>query len=118
MKNLIFQSNLSLEEIDKNFENIDLTKALEESLQEVKNYKYGKAHPNTIERKRSLPNIDVASLRLKLNMTQREIAFILGVSIRTVESWESGRTNPTPTAKNLLFLINDNPLLINKLAMM
>ena len=48
-------------------------------------------------------------------MTQKSFAAVLGVSCRTVEAWESGKSNPTPTAKKLMFLIQEDHTLIQKL---
>ncbi len=62
-----------------------------------------------------MPNIDVAQLRQSLNMTQKIFASVLGVSTRTVEAWEIGKTTPTPTAKKLMMLINTDHTLIDKL---
>ena len=57
----------------------------------------------------------MAEIRASLDMTQRNFAAMLGVSSRTVESWEAGRTTPTPTAKNLLYLIREDHRLALKL---
>ena len=48
-------------------------------------------------------------------MSQKDFASILGVSTRTVESWEIGRSNPSPTAKNLIYLISQDYKLVAKL---
>ena len=56
----------------------------------------GKASVETIVRKRSLPDVYEA----------------LGVSKRTVEAWETGRSTPSPTAKNLIYLISQKPDLV------
>jgi len=110
-----FKSTLSEEEIAKNFENIDFFNGIMSGLEEALAYEKGTAKAETVARKRNLPNIDSAELRKSLNMTQKEFAHILGVSSRTVESWEIGRSTPSPTAKNLLFLIKKNPTLVAEL---
>ncbi len=48
-------------------------------------------------------------------MTQKMFASVLGVSCRTVEAWECGKSNPTPTAKKLIYLISENHSLTEKL---
>ena len=48
-------------------------------------------------------------------MTQKAFASVLGVSPRTVEAWEAGRTEPTPTAKKLIYLIEQDNSLVQKL---
>ena len=86
-----------------------------DGLQEALKYKRGKAAADTIARKRALPSVDVAEIRANLSMTQRAFAEKLGVSRRTVEAWESGKSTPTPTAKKLMFLIQEDNSLIQKL---
>jgi len=112
---LVFNSNLSQAEIDNNFRNVDFFSGIMEGLTEVLAYEQGKAKAATFARKRELPNINVAELRKKNNMSQKDFAKILGVSTRTVEAWESGRNNPSPTARNLLYLISLDCTLIAKL---
>ncbi len=45
-------------------------------------------------------------------MTQKAFANVLGVSKRTVEAWEAGRNTPSPTAKNLIYLISQKTDLV------
>ena len=115
MEDLKFTSTLSEEEIAKNFEGIDFFSGIMAGLEEALAYEKGTAKAATIARKNSLPEVDSAALRKSLNMTQRQFAHVIGVSPRTVESWEIGRSTPSPTAKNLLFLIQKNPSLVAEL---
>ena len=110
-----FQSSLSIEEIEDNFKDFDFFEGLKEGLTEALAYEKGKASSETFSRKSSLPKVDVAKTRTSLNMTQRTFAALLGVSCRTVEAWECGKSNPTPTAKKLIFLIHNDPSLVEKL---
>lgn len=112
---LVFNSNLSQQEIDNNFRNVDFFSGLMEGLTEALAYEQGSAKAATVARKRELPNINVAELRKKNNLSQKAFAEILGVSPRTVEAWETGRSNPTPTARKLLYLISLDYTLIAKL---
>lgn len=52
---------------------------------------------------------DIKSIRIKANMTQRVFAAVVGVSIKTVEAWEGGRSKPDGAARRLLGLIDNNP---------
>lgn len=115
MDKITFKSTLNNEEINKNFENIDLFTGIMSGLEEVLAYEKGFAKAATIVRKNNLPDVDFRSLRKALNLTQKEFAHILGVSPRTIESWEIGRSNPSPTAKKLIFLISKSPSLIDEL---
>jgi putative transcriptional regulator len=110
-----FESSLSMEEIEENFKNVDFFSGLMDGLQEALAYSQGSAKAETFARKRSLPDVNVAQLRKSLSMTQRSFADILGVSCRTVEAWESGKTTPTPTARKLMGLIQDDHGLVQKL---
>lgn len=58
---------------------------------------------------------DVARARKDLNMSQRTLAFTLGVSTRTVEAWEAGRNEPSGAARNLLYLIDKDHTLVDRL---
>jgi len=48
---------------------------------------------------------DVKSIRHMLNLTQRSFALLMGVSIKTIEAWESGRNEPSGTAQRMLSLL-------------
>jgi len=115
MKDLEFTSTLSNEEIEANFKNIDFFSGIMAGLEEALAYEKGTAKADTIARKLSLPDVNVADERKKLNMTQKSFASILGVSKRTVESWEAGKSIPSPTARNLIFLISQDHSLVEKL---
>lgn len=114
-KELRFESALTAEEIEANFEGFDFFAELKTSLEEAVAFEQGKAKQETLIRKRSLPNVNVAEVRESLSMTQKAFASVLGVSRRTVEAWESGKSNPTPTAKKLMHLIQQNPQLVEQL---
>ncbi len=115
MPDLVFQSSLTTDEIEENFKDIDFFSGIMEGLQEALAYEKGTATAATFARKRSLPDVDVAEIRKSLSMTQRVFADMLGVSTRTVESWECGKTTPTPTAKKLMYLIREDHTIVQKL---
>lgn len=115
MADATFKSTLSMEEIEKNFAGMDFFSDLMGGLEEALAYSKGKASAETFARKRSLPTVNVAMMRESLGMTQKAFASILGVSCRTVEAWESGKSTPTPTAKKLMYLIQEDRSLIEKL---
>lgn len=115
MPELRFESSLSMEEIENNFKNVDFFSGIMDGLDEALAYTRGKAAAETLARKSSLPVINVAEIRAALSMTQKAFAEILGVSCRTVEAWESGKSTPAPTAKKLMFLIQEDHSLVQKL---
>ena len=114
-KDLIFKSKLSMEEIEDNFKDYDYYENIKASLEEVLAYEKGNPSPGTFSRKRSLPEVDVKAERESLAMTQKSFAAVIGVSTRTVEAWESGRSTPSPTAKNLMYLISQDHSLVERL---
>ena len=69
-----------------------LFNGIRKGLEEALAYEKGKASAETIARKRSLPDVDVKAERESLDMTQKAFVNVLGVSRRTVESWETGRS--------------------------
>ena len=115
MADIILKSKLSNEEIEKNFKDTDFFGGIMSGLEEALAYEKGTAKAATYARKRSLPKINVAKTRKDLKLTQKSFAAVIGVSPRTVEAWESGKTTPGPTAKNLIYLISEDPSLVSKL---
>ncbi len=115
MQELRFKSSLSMEEIEDNFKNIDFFSGIMDGLNEALAYEKGKASAETFARKQSLPDVNVSKIRISLSMTQKSFASVLGVSCRTVEAWECGKSNPTPTARKLIYLIEQDPSLVDKL---
>ena len=118
MSDLVIETNLTEEEMEAAEQTIseaDLLAGLQSTLEEINEWQRGKDVPGLVIRERSLPDVDAAEVRKSLSMTQRAFASILGVSCRTVEAWESGRSNPTPTARKLLYLIQEDHSLVAKL---
>lgn len=115
MGDLRLETPLSMEEIEANFKDFDLFSNIEEGLKAALAYQRGEEVPGLVVHERSLPDVDAAEVRKSLSLTQRAFAAILGVSCRTVEAWESGRSNPAPTAKKLMYLIREDPTLVSKL---
>lgn len=115
MSEIRFKSSLSIEEIEENFKNIDFFSGIMDGLNEALAYEKGKASAETFARKKSLPSVNVLEVRNSLSMTQKAFANVLGVSCRTVEAWECGKSTPTPTAKKLIYLIQQDNSLVDRL---
>ena len=84
---------------------------LQEGLNQAIDYAEGKGSAQvityTIEPVRELDKDQIRQVRMNANMTQKVFADYLGVSIKTVEAWERGRTHPTGPAYRLMgFLAN------------
>lgn len=58
---------------------------------------------------------EIATLRRNLNISQRGLATAIGVSPRTVEAWEAGKSTPSGVAMRMLYLINADNSLVDKL---
>lgn len=58
--------------------------------------------------------IDVARIRGKVNMSQRQFAAHFGVSVRTVQEWEQGRAVPSGPARTLLIVIDREPKAVRR----
>ena len=59
---------------------------------------------------------DVTKLRKDLNLSQKGLALVIGVSPRTVESWEAGKSIPSGVATRMLYLIEADNSLVDRLA--
>lgn len=115
MDELVLETSLTPEEIEENFKDFDLFSSLKAGLEDALAYQRGEEVPGLVVHERTLPDVDAAEVRKDLSLTQRAFAAILGVSCRTVEAWESGRSNPTPTARKLMYLIQEDHSLVQKL---
>jgi putative transcriptional regulator len=56
------------------------------------------------------------SARQSVNLTQKEFASLLNVSLDSVQDWEQGRRSPRGAAKTLLRVAADYPEVLEKLA--
>lgn len=115
MDDLHLETPLSMEEVEENFKDFDLFSSMEEGLEAALAHHRGEEVPGLIVHERTMPDVDAAEVRKSLSLTQRAFASILGVSCRTVEAWESGRSSPTLMARKLMYLIQDDHSLIQKL---
>ena len=86
---------------------------LQEGLLQAIDYASGKGTARTvtyiIEPVIELNKDQIREIRMNAKMTQRVFADYLGVSVKTVEAWERGRTHPTGPAYRLMsFLAQDS----------
>lgn len=52
---------------------------------------------------------DLKTMREQLNLSQRELAVLLGISIDTLQNWEQGRRKPRGAAKILIRVAEKHP---------
>ena len=90
---------------------------LKESLEQAVDYTKGdKSRCRTVVRETPIPAYkadDVARTRKELKLSQRGLATALGVSPRTVESWEAGKNAPSGAAQRLLYLFECAKVLLH-----
>ena len=53
-------------------------------------------------------NVEIRNIRMNAGMTQTVLANYMGVSKKTVEAWECGRTHPTGPAYRLLSILKSD----------
>ena len=87
------------------------------SLNELKDHAEGKS-TGIIVHRRTSPNVvdvpdftaqEIKEIRLAANMSQRIFAACIGVSTKSVEAWEGGRSRPDGAARRILGLMKINP---------
>jgi putative transcriptional regulator len=52
---------------------------------------------------------DIKAIREKFQKSQREFAYMIGVSVATLQNWEQGRRKPEGPARALLRVAAKNP---------
>jgi len=57
---------------------------------------------------------DVKAIRIRLCMTQRLFAEALGVSVKTIESWEAGTNRPSGSSCRILEMLEKDNNLFEK----
>ena len=88
--------------------------SIAQGLREAIAYERGEldARAVRITRRFSAPPVwsadEIKRLRLSIPMTQRAFADFMGVSVKTVESWESGRNHPGGSAARLMQVISSS----------
>nr|DAQ86948.1 MAG TPA: putative transcriptional regulator [Caudoviricetes sp.] len=58
--------------------------------------------------------LEIKIIRQSTGLTQKKFACFIGVSVKTVEAWESGRNHPDGAACRLLALTKKDPLFPQK----
>ena len=85
----------------------DLKEGLREAIAFAKGEGPGRVTRFEIEPVVSYTKDQIRQIRKNANMTQSVFALYMGVSIKTVEAWESGRTHPTGPACRLMTILSE-----------
>jgi putative transcriptional regulator len=56
----------------------------------------------------------IKGIRQKFNLTQKLFAYVMGVSIKTIEAWESGRNAPSGAALRMLEILDQDEKALEK----
>ena len=85
-----------------------------EAMQELVDYSEGKVNLRTTRLnvspvREKIEADEIKETRKKLGMTQGVFAIVIGVSKKTVESWESGRYSPDGAARRLISVMQKDP---------
>lgn len=83
----------------------DLKEGLEEAIAYEKGAGKAKVKTYTILPVNQYNSKEIREIRIKAGMTQSVFASYMGVSKKTVEAWECGRTHPTGPAFRLLDIL-------------
>jgi DNA-binding transcriptional regulator YiaG len=71
-----------------------------------------------VELRRKLPApstvADIAEMRARRGLSQREYADLLGLDIRTLQNWEQGRNRPDPAAVALMRIFDRAPDMVGE----
>ncbi len=86
----------------------DLKEGLEEAIEYERGNGKAKCTVLRIVPVKKYSNEQIRRIRMKVGMTQTALAGYMGVSKKTVEAWENGRTHPTGPACRLLYLLDQN----------
>ena len=85
----------------------DLKTGLEEAIEIEKGLKKGRSTTFIFKPVKKYTNTEIKAIRNKAGMTQAAFASYLGVSVKTVEAWELGRTHPTGPAFRLINILDE-----------
>lgn len=97
----------------------NLFEELKQGIQEIKDHKAGKITLRTHKlEKKPRPTITpklILDTREKLHMSRAVFALKIGVSIRTLEKWEQGKTVPNDQAVTLILMVRQFPDTLERL---
>ena len=86
--------------------NDDLFEELAESVREGGAILRGEKPPS---RQFEINAMDIKSIRQQFDLSQREFAGLLGISVNTLQNWEQGRRKPRGAARVLLLVAKKHP---------
>lgn len=104
--------------MSKEYEDMTVGEGLITALKQAVDYEKGKKTKGVKVRKISVTPLahykakKIKEIRNRLGLSQALFAYVMGVSRKTVEAWESGRNEPQGPAQRMLMLLDtDNEFL-------
>lgn len=88
----------------------DIKTGLNEAIEYEKGNLKAKTTTISIEPVERFTSSEIKAIRNNTSLTQNMFAKYMGVSVKTVEAWESGRNHPDGAACRLLYLTKRDPL--------
>ncbi len=95
----------------KRYEDMSVGEGIITALEQAIDYEKGKKIKGVKVRKASIAPLPsykgekIKKIRDKLGLSQKTFAYIMGVSVKTVEAWESGQNEPQGPAQRVLMLL-------------
>jgi putative transcriptional regulator len=89
-------------------------KKLLQGMEEARSFARGEPVPGLKVHKVKVERNDIATLRMRENLTQSQFAELLGTSLGTVRKWESGERAPSGAAARLVQLFEAKPKLVTQ----
>ncbi len=72
-------------------------------------------HRRTVKELDTFSPVQIKQIRTSTGLTQKMFAACLGVSVKSIEAWEGGRSHPDGPARRLMGLMRDNPHFIEQM---
>jgi len=104
----------------KTYKDLTIAENLINSLEEAIKYEKGekvkglKSHTITVAPLPDYKGKEIKEIRNELGLTQSIFAYVLGVSKKTVEAWESGKNNPAGPAQRMLSMLEKDKSFLKK----
>lgn len=104
----------------KKYKDLTVGENLINSLEEAIKYEKGekvkglKSHTITVAPLPDYQGKEIREIRNELGLTQSIFAFVLGVSKKTVEAWESGKNHPAGPAQRMLSILEKDKSFLKK----
>lgn len=84
----------------------DIAEGLNQAIEYEQTKSDARVHKVIIQPVIKYSNAEVKRIRNKSRMTQKLLAEYMGVSVKTVEAWETGTSNPSGSACRLLSILD------------